>query len=469
MPSGGKMSLRVYNTLSNRIETFQSLKKNEVGLYTCGPTVYDFNHIGNFRSYVFEDLVKRYLLYLGYRVNHVMNITDIEDKIINKAMEMKCDLDEVTGRYIDAFYRDLDRLNVLRADVYPRATRHIKEMIAMIDTLVEKGFAYEKGGSVYFALDQFPDYGRLANIERDKLFTGMRVDADEYERDNVQDFVLWKGKKEGEPHWDTRFGPGRPGWHIECSAMSMKYLGAHFDIHMGGVDNIFPHHENEIAQSQCATGEPFVNYWIHCQHLIADGQKMSKSLGNFYLLDDLIDRGYDTMAIRFLLISTHYRKLLNFTLAGLDQARQSLKRITDFIFTLEGLKAPEGETGRLGEFIKGNEAKFKENMDDDFNISGALGVFFEFIHQVNLEMKSLKQGDIKNILEYVERINGVLGIVGSKESGDLEREIRELIDEREEARKKKDYALADSIRDKLKERGVTLIDTPDGVRWKMET
>ena len=462
------MSLRVYNTLNNRMETFKPLQEGEVGLYTCGPTVYDFNHIGNFRAYVFEDLVKRYLLYLGYRVNHVMNITDIEDKIIKKSMELKCDLDEVTGQYIEAFFRDLDRLNVIKAGEYPRATRHIEEMVAMIDTLVSKGFAYEKGGSVYFALDQFPEYGKLANIDREKLVAGMRVDADEYERDNVQDFVLWKGKKEGEPYWETQFGPGRPGWHIECSAMSMKYLGEQFDIHMGGVDNIFPHHENEIAQSQCATGKPFVNYWIHCQHLIADGQKMSKSLGNFYLVDDLINKGYDTMAIRYLLISTHYRKLLNFTIAGLDQARQPLKRITDFIFALQGQKAQVGETERVNTLIGENELKFKENMNDDFNISGALGVFFDFIHQVNLEKKNLKQRDIENILGYVERINGVLGVVQSRDSKDLEQEIRDQIAKREQARKDRDYALADSIRDAMREKGIVLIDTPDGVRWKIE-
>ena len=306
--------MRFFNTLTRSLEEFREIEKGKIGLYTCGPTVYDFPHIGNYRSYVFEDLVKRFFLFLGLRVNHVMNITDIDDKTIRKANELGVPLDEVTRKYIDAFHADLRTLHILPADVYPRATEHIPEMLKLISVLLEKGFAYEKDGSVYFSIERFKEYGRLANIDRENLKLGAAVaaDADEYEKESIQDFVLWKGKKPGEPFWPAPFGEGRPGWHIECSAMSMKYLGPHFDIHMGGVDNIFPHHENEIAQSECANGETFVNYWLHCQHLVVDNKKMSKSLGNFYTLGDLLQRGFDPMAVRYLLISTHYRKLLEF-------------------------------------------------------------------------------------------------------------------------------------------------------------
>ncbi|MCG2812833.1 MAG: cysteine--tRNA ligase, partial [Candidatus Aminicenantes bacterium] len=305
--------MRFFNTMTRRQEEFREIEKGAIGLYTCGPTVYDYPHIGNYRSYVFEDLVKRFFIFSGYRVRHVMNITDIDDKTIRKANELGLPLAEVTQKFIDAFHSDLGILNILPADVYPRATAHIPEMLDLIAVLLEKGFAYEKDGSVYFSIERFKDYGRLANIDRDKLQLGTAVDTDEYEKESIQDFVLWKGKKPGEPSWPAPFGAGRPGWHIECSAMSMKYLGPHFDVHMGGVDNIFPHHENEIAQSECANGQTFVNYWLHCQHLVVDNKKMSKSLGNFYTLDDVLQRGFDSMAVRYLLISTHYRKLLNFT------------------------------------------------------------------------------------------------------------------------------------------------------------
>jgi cysteinyl-tRNA synthetase len=342
-------------------------------------------------------------------------------------------------------------------------------MLETVDQLYEKGYAYKKDNSVYFSIEKFSDYGKLANISRDALKVGTSVDSDEYDKDDVQDFVLWKGKKEGEPFWASeKFGDGRPGWHLECSAMSSKYLGNHFDIHMGGVDNIFPHHENEIAQSRCATGEPFVNYWIHCQHLIVDNQKMSKSLGNFYTLKELLEKGYDPMEIRYLLLSTHYRKLLNFTFEGLRQAGQALKRIYDFIFTLKGLEPSDGETVEISGLIEKSERKFQENMDADFNISGALGVFFDFIHQVNLKQKELKKQDIKNILDFMERIDSVLGVMKKEEEKMLDGEIEAKIEERRQARKEKNFQLADSIRDELKAKGIILIDTPEGTRWKYE-
>ncbi|NIM16342.1 MAG: cysteine--tRNA ligase [Candidatus Aminicenantes bacterium] len=461
--------MKFYNTLTNKIETFKEIKQGTIGLYTCGPTVYDYSHIGNFRSYMFEDLVKRYFIYKGYQVNHVMNITDIDDKTIKKANEMGTSLEEVTSIYIKTFMEDIETLNILKADHYPRATEHIDEMLETVDQLYEKGYAYKKDNSVYFSIEKFSDYGKLANISRDALKIGTSVDADEYDKDDVQDFVLWKGKKQGEPSWKSeKFGDGRPGWHLECSAMSSKYLGNHFDIHMGGVDNIFPHHENEIAQSQCATGEQFVNYWIHCQHLVVDNQKMSKSLGNFYILKDLLEKGYDPMEIRYLLISTHYRKLLNFTFDGLHQAGQALRRMNDFIFTLKGLKPADGKTAEISHLIEKSEAKFRENMDTDFNISGALGVFFDFIHQVNLKQKELKKQDIKNILDFMARIDTVLGVMKKEEEKMLDAEIEAKIQERQLARKEKNFQLADAIRDELKSKGIILIDTPEGTRWKYE-
>ncbi len=460
--------LNVYNTLINKVEEFKAMEEGTIGLYTCGPTVYDFAHIGNFRSYVFEDLVKRYLMYLGYNVRHIMNITDIDDKTIRKSNQLGITLNEVTNRYIQAFYEDIDRLNIVKADIYPRATEHIGEMIELIDRLDANGLVYTKGNSVYFSIDKFSDYGKLANISRENLQSGGGTDSDEYEKDNVQDFVLWKGKKEDEPSWDTKYGDGRPGWHLECSAMSMKYLGEQFDIHMGGVDNIFPHHENEIAQAEGATGKKFVNYWIHCQHLIVDNQKMSKSLGNFYTLRDLMERGYDPLAIRYLLLSAHYRKLLNFTFEGLDMAKQSLKRIGDFVFSLEGLNPEEGVTPELTELIRTNEAKFRSQMDDDFNISGSLGAFFDFIHEVNVRIKDLKKSDVENVLAYVKRIDSVIGVLKKEEAGLPDEEILKKIEERQDARKRKDFAAADAIRDQLKAKGIVLIDTPEGVRWKIE-
>jgi len=462
------MSLKFYNTLRNRIEEFKEIKKGNIGLYTCGPTVYDYAHIGNFRTFISQDLLKRYLLYLGYNVNHVMNITDVDDRTIRKSNDLKIPLDQVTDKYIKAFFQDLEILNILKANVYPRATEHIKDMIRTIEKLETNGFAYKKSNSVYFSIEKFKEYGKLANISKENLILGKSIDADNYDKDNIQDFVLWKGKKEGEPFWPTKYGDGRPGWHIECSVMSMKYLGEHFDIHGGGVDLIFPHHENEVAQSQCATGKPFVNYWIHCQHLVLDTQKMSKSLGNVFNLRDLLDEGYDPMVIRYLLISTHYRKLLKFSFDSLERSKQALKRITDFIFVLNGLKTTEGETNDIIDLIEENELRFRKNMDSDLNISGALGVFFDFIHNINLKKIKLKQNDIKAILAYVNRINSVIGVIKTTESEELDDEIIKKVQLREKARKEKNFTLADSLRDELKTMGVILIDTPEGVRWKLD-
>ena len=462
--------MRFYNTLTRRLEEFREIEKGKIGLYTCGPTVYDYPHIGNYRAYVFEDLVRRFFNFLGYRVTHVMNITDIDDKTIRKANELGLPLAEVTQKYIDAFHADLRNLNILPADVYPRATENIPEMLKLVSTLLEKGFAYEKDGSVYFSIERFPGYGRLANLDRENLKPGASaaVDADEYEKEAIQDFVLWKGKKPGEPSWPSPFGEGRPGWHVECSAMSMKYLGPHFDIHMGGVDNIFPHHENEIAQSECANGETFVNYWLHCQHLVIDNKKMSKSLGNFYTLGDLLKRGCDPMAVRYLLISTHYRKLLNFTLEGLEMAGQALQRVKNFVFSLKNVETDGEADPELAAVIGASLAAFSASLADDFNVSGALGVMFDLIHEVNARMNALTRADAAAVLAWVERLNAALGVLNQDDAGTLESEIEARIALREKARREKDFTRADAIRAELKEQGISLLDTPGGVKWKKE-
>jgi len=458
--------MKFYNTLTRAVEEFKEIEQGHIGLYTCGPTVYDYAHIGNFRSYIFEDLLKRFFVFQGYQVKHVMNITDIDDKTIRKANELHLPLPEVTQKYIDAFKEDMQALNILAADVYPRATDHIPGMIALIETLLEKGFAYEKDGSVYFSIARFRDYGRLANIDQASLKPGTALELDEYDKEAAQDFVLWKGQKPDEPFWPAPFGQGRPGWHIECSAMSMKYLGPHFDIHMGGVDNIFPHHENEIAQSECANGQTFVNYWLHCQHLVVDNKKMSKSAGNFYTLRDLLQKGFDPLVIRYLLISSHYRKLLNFSFDNLEMAGQSMNRIKNFEFALKNVQTPGPENQEIKTLINASQGAFVKNLADDFNISGALGVLFDFIYQVNLKMSNITNVDALLILKHMQKLDLVLGILPEPKSVDLETIIADKIAQREKARENKDFAQADAIRTELKQQGIVLLDTPDGVKWK---
>jgi len=336
------MSLRFWNTMTRRLDEFQPLEPGRVGLYTCGPTVYDFAHLGNFRAYIFEDLLRRYLEYSGFQVTQVMNITDIDDKTIRRSREEGLSLTDYTRRYEKAFYEDRDALRIKPAAFYPRATDHIPEMVELVRRLEAGGFAYRKDGSIYFSIEKFPGYGRLAGIEAGALKAGVRVDSDEYEKEDVRDFVLWKESKPGEPVYETTLGPGRPGWHLECSAMSMKYLGETFDIHTGGVDNIFPHHENEIAQSEAATGRPFARYFLHCAHLMVEGEKMAKSKGNFYTLRDLLARGHDPVAVRALLLAVHYRSPLNFTFDGLAAAGRSVERIQGFYRRLDSGPAGPG-------------------------------------------------------------------------------------------------------------------------------
>ncbi len=366
------MSLKFINTQSRRKEEFTSIEPGHVRMYNCGPTIYDFAHIGNYRAYMFEDLLRRYLQYRRYRVTQVMNLTDIDDKIIRGLQEKGLTLKEYTNPFKQAFFEDLDALEIQRAEHYPEATDHIDEMVAIVQTLIEKGHAYEVDGSYYFKISSFPKYGSLSHMNLEDLKAGARVSADEYEKDTVSDFALWKAWEEadGPVFWETPIGKGRPGWHIECSAMSMKYLGETFDIHTGGVDNMFPHHENEIAQSECATGKTFANYWLHCEHLIVEGQKMSKSLGNFYTLRDITAKGYSPVAVRYLLLATHYRQQLNFTFDGLDGAKAAVERLIDFKRNLQAVDGAD-DSPDFAETLKKANDGFQANLDDDLNMSGA--------------------------------------------------------------------------------------------------
>ncbi len=462
------MSIKFYNTITKNLDEFSPLENRTVKIYSCGPTVYDYAHIGNFRSYIFTDILRRFLKYKGYHVIQVMNITDVDDKTIKRSNEEKVSLKEYTEKYEKAFFEDLESLGIEKVEHYPRATEHIPEMINLIKQLDKKRMTYISEGSVYYKISQFKNYGKLSKIDLENVKTGVRVDLDEYSKDDVKDFVLWKGKKEGEPSWDTPYGPGRPGWHIECSAMSMKYLGPTFDIHTGGEDLIFPHHENEIAQSEGATGKPFVRYWLHCAHLIVEGEKMSKSKGNFFTLCDLLHQGYSPKAIRYLLLSTHYRKQLNFTRESLQAANVAVEKIQNFYnILLETKTNNNGET----EFEHGiNELmeKFNSNLEDDLNISGALGNFFDLITETykQIDQNRLTENSKSQLLRHIQQINSIINIIEEPKK-ELSKELMGLIEQREKARKEKNFKLSDEIRDQLKGKGVLIEDTKEGVRWKI--
>ncbi|MFB0564570.1 MAG: cysteine--tRNA ligase [Candidatus Aminicenantaceae bacterium] len=460
--------VKLFNTLSGKVEVFKTLNPGEVKLYTCGPTVYDYAHIGNFRAYIFEDLLKRFLIFMGYKVNHIMNITDVDDKTIRGARAERLKLEDFTKKYIDSFFEDIKTLNIARADHYPRATEHIPDMVEMIKGLLKDGYAYKKDGSIYFRITRFSDYGRLSKIKLHELKLGQRIDTDEYKKESAHDFALWKYKKEGEPFWETEIGPGRPGWHIECSVMSSKYLGQTFDIHCGGVDNIFPHHENEIAQSEAFSGKKFVNYWLHCNHLIVDGEKMSKSKGNFYTLKDILNKGNDPTALRYLLLSTHYRKMLNFTFSALNQAQVSLQRIRDLVYELENRTFGEDENRAIPPLIKKTKEKFIKGLSNDLNISVSLTALFEMIKKVNILITQGKIGkkDAKKLTFLIYSLDKVLAVLSPKRERELAPEIVKKIEERETARRNRNYKLADKIRMELFEKGIILEDTKDGVRWK---
>ncbi|MCX6573511.1 MAG: cysteine--tRNA ligase [Candidatus Aminicenantes bacterium] len=474
--------IRLHNTLSGRAEEFVPIEPGRVKLYTCGPTVYDYPHIGNWRSYVFEDLLKRVLLYRGFRVLHVMNITDVDDKTIKGANLKGLSLQEYTKPFIESFQAERETLSILAADHYPRATdpENIRGMVEIIKVLLGKGIAYRKDGSIYFAIDRFPAYGRLSKIALEDRRPGSRGGADEYEKESVHDFALWKAPKEGEPSWDTEIGPGRPGWHIECSAMSARYFGPAFDIHCGGVDNIFPHHENEIAQSEAANGVKFVNYWVHGHHLVVDGEKMAKSKGNFYRLSDVLAMGYDAAEIRFLLLSTHYRKMLDFTEGALRQARASLERIRNFLVDLAGITSdgpPHPEVARL---IDSSRTGFIEALEDDLNISEALASIFTLIKKANVlkDKGRLVRKDAEDLRAFILLVDQSILSVNlasvtvhaaasdGGSGGGAEADIEKKIDARQKARADKDFKRADEIRQELLQAGIVLEDTKEGIRWK---
>ena len=463
-----------FNTLTRRKEKFVPLEKGKVKMYTCGPTVYDFAHIGNFRAFVFEDLLRRWLEYCGYKVIHVMNITDVDDKTIAAARKKGISLREYTEHYTQAFFEDITALNIEKAHYYPRATEHIPEMVALIKKLLEKGYAYRgEDGSIYYAISKFKDYGKLSKIRVKELKPGARVKVDEYGKEEAHDFALWKAwdEEDGDVFWETELGKGRPGWHIECSAMSMKYLGETFDIHCGGVDNIFPHHENEIAQSEAATGKQFVRYWLHNEYLLVEGRKMSKRFGNYYTLRDLLAKGYDPKAIRYLLMSTHYRQQLNFTFEGLEAAKNAVDRLTNFVYRLLDADG-EGCGEKIGSLMESVQKRFEEAMCDDLNIAVALAAIFNFVREVNklMDDNKLSRGEAEQVYELMMRFDKVLGVIGEvkKEEEKLPKEAEELIRKREEARKVRDWETADKIRERLKAMGVIVEDTPQGVKWRIE-
>lgn len=461
--------IRFYNTLNRKKESFVPINENRVLLYTCGPTVYDFAHIGNFRAYIFEDLLRRYLEFSGFEVMHVMNITDIDDKTIRRSIEENLSLTEFTDQYTDSFFEDVKILNIHPAHQYPRATEFIIEMIKTIQILEEKGFTYTtEDGSVFFKISQFPDYGRLANLDPDQLKSGDRVESDEYEKEEGRDFALWKGYKkgDGEVFWDSPWGKGRPGWHIECSVMSSHYLGAHFDIHCGGVDNIFPHHENEIAQSCAASGKPFVNYWLHNEHLLVDSQKMSKSLGNFYTLRELLEKGCTPEALRYTLISTHYRSKLNFTFEKVRNSQRCINKLKELKRRLCLIKK-NGENSELDAGTEKMIAGFSEKLGDDLNISGALGEVFIWVNSLfsKLDDDNMSYHSAQNAIKALERIDTVIEVIEISED-DACGDIDELINKRNTARAEKDWKTADEVRAQLDERGIILEDTPEGTIWK---
>ena len=462
--------LRLYNTLTRLKEEFQPIHPGEVRLYTCGPTVYDHAHIGNFRAFVFEDILRRYLLYKGYRVTQVMNLTDVDDKTIRGARQAKTSLTDYVKFYAQAFFEDLHTLNIQPAEHYPAATEHIPDMVALINRLLERGIAYQAGGSVYFKVDAFPGYGKLSHLEDRQLQAGAsgRVDADEYEKEDVRDFALWKGwtEADGDVYWETELGKGRPGWHIECSAMAMKYLGNPIDIHAGGIDLVFPHHENEIAQSEAATGQPFVQRWLHCQHLLVNNQKMSKSLGNFYTLRDLLGQGQKAMAIRYSLLSTHYRQAQNFTLEGLAAAEAAVQRLQDF---MANLQTAEGAGTPVDGLISNATRQFEEGMDDDLNISLGLAAIFEFARDVNrlLADRRLSRENAQAVMAAMRQFDRVLGLLDEVDAP-VDAAVERLLQEREQARKRRDFATADRLRAQIEDLGYVVEDTPRGPRLKRQ-
>ncbi len=476
------MALRFYNTLTQESEVFHPLEGNTVRMYTCGPTVYNFVHIGNFRTFTFQDILRRWLRYRGYQLDHVMNVTDVDDKIIANAAREHKSIEEYTAGFTKAFFEDAAALRLEQPEHVAPATKHIPEMVNAIEELSEKGCTYTSEGSTYFRIGCFPGYGKLSHNDFSGIRAGARVDSDEYEKADARDFVLWKAKKEGEPSWETPFGDGRPGWHIECSAMAMRYLGSTLDIHAGGIDLVFPHHENEIAQSESITGRPFARFWLHSEHLHIESQKMSKSLGNFYTLRDLLNLGHQPETIRYLLASVPYRKKLNFTFDGLKAAARSIERLRDFELRLATTKFGPGRNEQLAERSREAIRHFEESMDDDLNTAEALAAVFEYVRTVNTaidegQFHEENRWEAAKVLEVFDRVFDVLkrseiipalkvDSLSADQPSLTDRQIEALIEERTEAKKSRNFQRSDEIRKELGEQGIILEDTRDGVRWK---
>jgi cysteinyl-tRNA synthetase len=463
--------LRFFNTLSRQVEEFQPLEEGKVRMYICGPTVWNFAHIGNFRTFVFGDILRRYLKFKGYELTHVMNLTDIDDRIINEAKERNISIDEFTGPYAQYFLEDFDALGNERPEVIPRATHHIPEMIEIISKLLENGSAYESDGSIYFRITAFPEYGKLSKIrfEGNKAGGSERIDTDKYDKEDARDFALWKlVGPDDQPGWHAPFGRGRPGWHIECSAMAIKYLGETFDLHAGGQDLQFPHHENEIAQSEGSTGKLFSKYWIHSEFLKIDDVTMSKSKGNFFTFRDLRDQGYSPLAIRYLLLSVPYRRQLNFTFEGLQGAESTVERLRNFRSLVRDAKAKDAGDPAAAESVRKGLTDFEAAMDDDFNTAAALAAVHDMVREVNTVVAAGELGidEQAAVLEAITKFDAVLGIFGSDEVEMLDADIDELIEERQEARRNRDFARSDEIRDVLAAKGIILEDAKDGVRWR---
>lgn len=464
------MALRFYNTLTQQVEVFTPQDGKTVRMYTCGPTVYHFVHIGNLRTFTFQDLLRRWLAYRGYTLMHVMNITDVEDKIIRNAMEQGKSLTEYTAQYEKAFLEDMATLRMQTPERIVRATEHINEMVEAVQALAAKGFTYVSDGSIYYRIASFPEYGKLSHIHFEGQKAGARVDVDEYDKDDARDFVLWKSRKGDEPYWDTPLGAGRPGWHIECSAMAMKYLGDTLDIHTGGIDLTFPHHENEIAQAEGVSGKQFVRYWLHAEHLLVEWKKMSKSLGNFYTLRDLVAKGYSPEAIRYQLAQVPYRNKLNFTFDGLGAAATALDRLRNYKLRLDGEKFAEGLSEAMHAATAKARQAFDDGMDADLNTAEALGAIFEYVRETNTAMDSgeFKSGNAAEARELLAHFDAIFQVLettvqaGAKSDAD----IQALIEERAAAKKARNFKRSDEIRDQLAAEGIILEDTKDGVRWK---
>ena len=474
--------IRFHNTLGGKIEAFTPQKSDGVRMYTCGPTVYDYAHIGNYRTFVFQDILRRFLKLRGYKMNHVMNLTDVDDRIIANAAAAGVSIRDYTEKFAQAFFDDCKTLSIEAPEHWIRATDHIDDMVKLIQRLQEKTYTYPSEGSIYYRIAKFPHYGRLSNIDVTGIQAGARVDVDRYEKESARDFALWKAPKPGEHFWETPIGKGRPGWHIECSAMAMKYLGETLDIHTGGIDLAFPHHENEIAQSEAATGKPFVRYWMHAEHLLVEGEKMSKSLGNFYTLRDLFAKGYKPSALRFALGSVPYRKQLNFTFDGLQQAASSVERLRNFAARLVQGKFPMGKQKGMAARVAEAAEEFDAGLSDDLNTARALAAAFDLLRETNIAMDKgdFRQGDVAAVQEFLAKFDRIFAVMddndaeklralgfGADEGGPSDVEIEKLIAERQVARQRRDFAASDRIRRELADRGILIEDLKDGsVRWK---